>query len=157
MRKGFLSFLILIGLFLVRVQPSFALQFKIPDQIIFIPPTSTPTPTPTVEIKIKVPVFEVKPFSTITPTLTVFPSATIEPTKEITPGPSTLPSIEPAEKQTEISPVSPTNEETQGAWGKIFPLDKIVLSLLVVILILVVVFQSQWFKIKKWLHKKTED
>jgi hypothetical protein len=116
-------------------------------------PTLTPTPTPT--IKFKIPPLKFFPPGSVTsavtptviltsePTEIVQPTGTVMPEEEVTGG-GTLPTVPPS--------VTPMPTPTPTRIG----VKEAAFISLISLLILIIIFQSQWPKIKNWLHKKTE-
>jgi len=128
---------------------------KIPREVLIQPTsTPTPTPTPTVFIRFIPPVFRnlatstpVPPTPTNTPTSTPTPEVKKElsPTKEPEIGSSTQPQS-----------ASPTSVSAGKIFGQNVSLKEALLLGLVVLLLLIIILQNRWLKIKKWLHQKTE-
>jgi len=154
--KKFLLLIIFLGVLLFGRTEAYGLDIiKIPREIL-IQPTSTPTPTPTPTIFIRFipPVF--RTLSTPTP---LPPTPTNTPTS--TPTPEIKKDLSPT-KEPEISgPIqTPSASPTPVSYGKIFgqnvSLKEVVLLGLVVLLLLIIILQNRWPKIKKWLHQKTE-
>ena len=116
-------------------------------------------PSPTSILKIKTPIKEIVPISTSTPT----PSNTPAPSATLTPSPSpkitaetTPPTGATGMGESEVS--TPTAEPNLPA-GTATPAgssrDPMIYGFFILVAI-VFLLQSQWPKIKGWLHKKTE-
>jgi len=126
-------------------------------------PTPTLTPTPTILLK---QIQQVNPniykligtqtptptvTSTPTPTATITPTGTIEPTLSGTPGATETPVLSPT--ATVTAQVTPTPQPTANP-----PLTKREMAFggLVIVVLIILILQANWVKVKSWLHKKTE-
>jgi len=140
--KKFLLLVIFLGLFFLERTEVYGLDIiRIPKEILILP-TSTPTPTPTVSIRFIPPVFR---------TLTT--STPVPPTPTITPSPTEEPKITgPIQAQL----ASPTPVFSGKIFSQNVSLKEALLLGLVVLLLLIIILQNRWPKIKKWLHQKTE-
>jgi hypothetical protein len=131
----FFSFLVACSL-LVFVPTIRADFITIPKITLHLLPTSTQTPTPTLT-----------PTLTSTPTLT--PTVTLTPT--LTP---TLSNSEATVTGTPVASASPTEVVNTQVSG--FTKEQKTFGGVIGVLLVLLVIQGNWVKIKVWLHNKTE-
>jgi hypothetical protein len=125
-----------------------------------VTPTHTPTPTPLIFQKTilpgKIPALIVT--STPTPTNSPTPTSTLTPTATVTVAPSitTTPeaSVSPQSSITEapVPTVTPAQPQTL-VMG--FTLKEVTFAVAAIVLLIVLIVQSNWVKIKTWLHERT--
>jgi hypothetical protein len=125
-------------------------------------PTPSPTPTPTPGLfHIIQPTFKVvMPLTTVTstPTNSPTPTATLTPSPTVTSAP--LPTATPeviVTPETSITeaPVPTVTPATPQTLVMGFTLKEMAFAVVAVVLLLVLVVQSNWAKIKSWLHDRT--
>lgn len=129
-----------------------------------VTPTPSPTPTPTPMIFKLVPTVHFNPglivTSTLTPTPTnsPTPTATLTPTATVTvspsvsatPGASGTP--ETSITEVPVPTVTPAQPQTL-VMG--FTLKEVAFAVVAIVLLIILVAQSNWEKIKAWIHGKT--
>lgn len=149
--------LVLILLFSITAQKTFAITYQIFPSALYLLPTpsptpfkfilpsglfktiapSTPTPTPTPTL---MPINSPTPTSTTTQTTGT--SATPTPTNQ--PSPSASPQATPTPTPSQQTMVAGLTKESLLATG-------------IILLIFVIILLTQWNKIKHWLNKKTTE
>lgn len=129
-------------------------------------PTNTPTPTPTpvlIQKIINPNLFKnIGPLSTVSPTTA--PTLTVTPTLTITPSISPTTTLSATETPSVVASGTPTVAPTVEATPAVgqtttvsgFTKKDVLFGVLVVVLLILIIVQGNWGKIKTWLHKKTE-
>jgi hypothetical protein len=127
-------------------------------------PTPTPTPTPIIFQKVglpsKLPALITTATATPTPTTSPTPTATLTPTitatvavsPTVTTTPETSVTPETSISQAPVPTITPAQPQTL-VMG--FTLKEVTFALVAIVLLVVLVLQSNWAKIKTWLHEKT--